>query len=60
MSVPSWTDLEGLFHEALAHAPADRAAFLAERCAARPELRAEVEALLRAHASANGATVQRV
>jgi eukaryotic-like serine/threonine-protein kinase len=49
MSAPSWADLEALFHEALARAPADRAAFLAERCAGRPELRAEVEALLRAH-----------
>jgi len=49
VSVPSWTDLEGLFHEALARAPADRAAFLAERCVGRPSLLAEVEALLRTH-----------
>ena len=46
MSVPSWADLEALFHEALARGPAERAAFLAERCAGRLELRAEVEALL--------------
>jgi Tol biopolymer transport system component len=38
-----------LFHEALARAPADRAAFLAERCAGRPDLQAHVEAMLRAH-----------
>jgi serine/threonine protein kinase/Tol biopolymer transport system component len=55
VSVPSWADLEAIFHEALERAPADRAAFLAERCAGRPELRAEVEALLRAHANAASA-----
>ena len=49
MSAPSWSDLETLFHEALACAPVDRAAFLAERCAGRPNLQAEVAALLRAH-----------
>jgi serine/threonine protein kinase len=55
VSAPSWADLEAIFHEALARAPAERAAFLAERCAGRPELRAEVEALLGAHASAASA-----
>ena len=55
MSVPSWADLEALFHEALARAPADRAAFLAERCAGRPDLHAEVDALLRAHDGGAGA-----
>ena len=54
MTAPSWADLETLFHEALACAPADRAAFLTERCAGRPDLQAEVEALLRAHESASG------
>jgi serine/threonine protein kinase len=49
MSAPSWSDLETLFHDALACAPADRAAFLAERCAGRPHLQTEVAALLRAH-----------
>ena len=49
MSAPSWADLEALFHEALARAPADRAALLAERCAGRPDLLAEVEVLLGAH-----------
>jgi eukaryotic-like serine/threonine-protein kinase len=55
MSAPAWDDLEALFHEALAHAPADRAAFLAERCAGRPDLQAEVEALLRPHGRAASA-----
>jgi len=49
VSAPSWPELEALFHEALAHAPAERAAFLAERCGGRPDLQVEVEALLRAH-----------
>ena len=52
MNAPSWSDLETLFHEALGRAPADRAAFLTERCAGRPHLQAEVEALLRAHDNA--------
>ena len=47
MSTPSWTDLEALFHDALACAPAERAAFLAERCAGHPELQTQLEALLR-------------
>jgi eukaryotic-like serine/threonine-protein kinase len=49
MSAPPWTELEALFHEALARAPAERGAFLAQRCADRLDLQAEVEALLRAH-----------
>lgn len=41
---------ETLFHEALTRAtPEERAAFLAEACARRPELRLAVEALLAAH-----------
>ena len=40
---------ETLFHEALAKAPAERAAFLDAACAGQPELRAAVEALLAAH-----------
>jgi hypothetical protein len=35
--------------------PAERAAFLAERCAGRPDLRSEIEALLRAHDAATSA-----
>jgi serine/threonine protein kinase/Tol biopolymer transport system component len=49
MSATPWTELEALFHEALARAPAERAAFLAERCAGRLDRQAEVEALVRAH-----------
>src|SRR5688500_19194009 len=52
MSTPAWSDLEALFHEALACAPAERAAFLAQRCAGRPDLQAHVAALLRAHDNA--------
>jgi serine/threonine-protein kinase len=49
MTALPWPELEGLFHEALACAPAERAAFLAERCAGHPERRAQLEAMLRAH-----------
>jgi eukaryotic-like serine/threonine-protein kinase len=45
---------ETLFHEALAKDTADRAAFLDGACAGKPELRAAVEALLKAH-EASGA-----
>jgi eukaryotic-like serine/threonine-protein kinase len=55
VSAPSWADLEDLFCEALTREPAERAAFLAERCAGRRDLQAEVEALLRAHDGAAGA-----
>jgi serine/threonine protein kinase/Tol biopolymer transport system component len=55
VSAPSWADLEALFHEALTRGPAERAAFLAERCAGRLELQAEVEALIRTHESAASA-----
>ena len=40
---------ETLFHEALGKPPGERAAFLDAACAALPELRAAVEALLAAH-----------
>src|SRR5262245_1793376 len=40
---------EVLFHAALAKPDAERAAFLDEVCAGKPELRAELEALLKAH-----------
>ena len=40
---------ESLFQEALSRSPAERAAFLAQACAGRPELRAMVEALVAAH-----------
>jgi hypothetical protein len=49
VTAPAWADLEALFHEALARDSAERAAWLAERCAGRPDLRAQLEAMLRAH-----------
>jgi eukaryotic-like serine/threonine-protein kinase len=49
VKAPSWPELEALFHEALSQVPAERSAFLVERCAGRLDLQAEVEALLRAH-----------
>jgi len=49
VTAPSWPELEAVFHEALARPPAERAAFLAERCAGGLDLQVEVEALLRAH-----------
>jgi serine/threonine protein kinase len=41
---------ETLFEEALSRSPEERAAFLEQACAGRPDLRAAVEALLAAHA----------
>jgi serine/threonine protein kinase len=40
---------ETLFQEALSRSPPERAAFLAQACAGRSELRASIEALLGAH-----------
>jgi non-specific serine/threonine protein kinase/serine/threonine-protein kinase len=40
---------ESLFHEALAKNPRDRGAFLDQACVGQPQLRAAIEALLRAH-----------
>src|SRR5712692_3820685 len=46
---------EEIFHEALARSsPEARAAYLEEACAAKPALRASVEALLRANVGASG------
>lgn len=44
---------ETLFQEALSKSPEERAAFLAQACAGRPELLASVEALLAAHEKPN-------
>ena len=46
MTPAKWNDVDRLYHEALARAPVDRAAFLAEACKGDLELRAEVESLL--------------
>ena len=56
MTTPAWPDLEALFHEALARHSEERAAFLAARCAGRPDLRAQLDAMLRAHEEATSAT----
>jgi serine/threonine protein kinase/Tol biopolymer transport system component len=56
VTTPVWTDLETLFHESLARHPEERAAFLAARCAGRPDLRAQLDAMLRAHEEAGSAT----
>jgi WD40 repeat protein/tetratricopeptide (TPR) repeat protein/serine/threonine protein kinase len=48
-------ELLALFREALGReAPDERAAYLDQACRGRPELRAQVEALLRAHREAGG------
>jgi len=60
MTAPAWPELEALFHEALARPAAGRAAFLAERCAERPDLQAQVEAMLRAHDEAATALIMAV
>jgi hypothetical protein len=41
--------IEALFHAALEHEPAKRAAFLTEACAGDPSLHDAVKALLAAH-----------
>ena len=41
---------ETIFQEALSRSPEERAAFLEQACAGRPDLRSAVEALLAAHA----------
>jgi serine/threonine protein kinase len=46
MTPERWRQIERLFHAALAHDPAERAAFLDERCAGDLTLREEVESLL--------------
>jgi Flp pilus assembly protein TadD/tRNA A-37 threonylcarbamoyl transferase component Bud32 len=49
-----WHEVEALFQAALEREPRTRSAFLEEMCASDPELRQEVESLLRAHADASG------
>jgi serine/threonine protein kinase len=44
-----WQQIEDVFHAALQHAPDERDSFLAAACAADADLRAQVDALLRAH-----------
>jgi serine/threonine protein kinase len=47
MSGSEFQQIEELFHKALALPPAERAGFLDEACAGKPEVRAAVEELLR-------------
>jgi serine/threonine protein kinase/tetratricopeptide (TPR) repeat protein len=54
MSGARWQRLQELFHEALARAPEQRAAFLDQECADDADLRAEVERLLSANDRAGG------
>src|ERR1043166_9728066 len=46
MTPERWKQVEALYHEALARAPADRAAFLAAACPGDEALRRNVESLL--------------
>src|SRR5437764_4378480 len=46
------TEIKRIFGEALALPPEQRPAYLQEACAGAPELRAEVDALLKAHGEA--------
>ena len=55
MSEPPWPELEALFHEAIARPPEERTAWLGDHCAGRPELRVQLEAMLRAHDEAHSA-----
>ena len=48
----TWERLNRIFHEALAHPAAERAAYLDRACPEDPELRAEVQRLIAAHESA--------
>jgi len=48
----NWDRLEEIFAQAIDLAPAERPAFLDQRCASVPELRAELESLLQAHEQA--------
>ncbi len=47
MKPEQWPQIEEVYHAALERAPAARTAFLAEACAGNPDLRCEVEELLR-------------
>ncbi len=49
MPPDSWDDIEVILEEAVAIAPAQRAAWLETRCRGRQALRAEVESLIAAH-----------
>ena len=54
MTPERWQQIEELYHDARAHAPAERQALLAEVCAADEALRREVESLLAFDEQASG------
>ena len=60
MDTNTWERIEALFFEALERPEGERAAFLAGACAGRPELRAEIEAMLAVHDDDTGMKVERV
>jgi non-specific serine/threonine protein kinase/serine/threonine-protein kinase len=49
-----WAEVEAVFADAVDLEPTSRASFLTTRCVGRPDVRAEVESLLAAHAQATG------
>lgn len=49
MATDQWLQIDQLFHAALEHPAAERAALLAEACAGDEALRRELESLLDAH-----------
>ena len=54
MTPDRWQQIDQLFHAALERPPEDRPAFLDTACAGDPDLRREVESLLRHEDSAEG------
>jgi len=54
MTPERWSEIERLYHEALAHEPGERAAFLLGACGADHALRREVESLFDYRARAEG------
>jgi hypothetical protein len=54
MSSARWKKVEEVFHAALERAPGNRSAFLGEACGGDPELRREVESLLKAAGEESG------
>ncbi len=53
MTPERWREIERLYHAALEHDGAERAAFLHDACSGDEELRREVESLLAHHGTAN-------
>jgi hypothetical protein len=49
MTPERWQQVNELFHSALKHGPAQRAAFLDQACNSDPELRKEIESLIASH-----------